>query len=82
MLAVSSSSIHVIISSTESAMPSSVTTNSSTAVSLPSTSAAVVASECDIVKLLLSNVNICDLSRTEKHKILTTEPNLDPSYYQ
>ena len=74
--------IHIVTSSTESAtMPSSVTTTSSTAVSLPSTSAAAVASECDIGKLLLSNVNICDLSRPEKHKILTTEPNPDPSYY-
>ena len=79
---VSFSSIYIISSSTESdTLPSSVTTTFSTAVGLSSTSAAAVASECDIGKLLHSNVNICDLSRPERHKILTTEPNPDPSYY-
>ena len=60
------SSIHIITISTESAtMPSSVITTFFTAVSLPSTSAAADAPECGIGKLLLSNVNICDLSRPE-----------------
>ena len=37
--------------------------------------------ECDIGKMLVFNVNIDSLSRTEKYKILTTEPDPNPKSY-
>ena len=41
----------------------------------------MIASECDIGKLLLSNGNITSLSRADKYKILIAEPNPDPRSY-
>ena len=41
----------------------------------------VIASECDIGKLLLSNVNISTLSREDKYKILIAESNPEPRSY-
>ena len=41
----------------------------------------VTASECDIGKLLLSNVNISTRSREDKYKILIAESNPDPRSY-
>ena len=61
----------------------SITSASSIASSGTSLTTSEVASECDISKLLLYNVNVNvhNLSRAEKHSIITTEPNPDASSY-
>ena len=41
----------------------------------------MIVSECDIGKLLLSNVNISTLSREDKYKILIAESNPNPRSY-
>ena len=43
--------------------------------------APTVASECDIGKLLELKFNVTTLSREEKYRILTREPNTDASSY-
>ena len=70
-------------SSSISAFPisSAITSASSIASASTSLTANEIAAECDIGKLLLYNVNVHNLSRAEKHSIITTEPNPDASSY-
>ena len=41
----------------------------------------IIASKCDIGKLLELKINIATLSREEKYRILTKEPNSEASSY-
>ena len=43
--------------------------------------ASTIASECDIRKLLELKINVATLSREERYRILTREPNTDASSY-
>ena len=79
-----------IASSSDSACSSesddeSATDNGSTTCPISSASSSTssnsVIAECDIGKMLVFNVNIDSLSRTEKYKILTTEPDPNPKSY-